>query len=76
MWRAFSHEPLHRLTGNIPYLKRSSSRDILSTILGNNYQVAGLLRPYTIKIFTIRFLEDPDYPSITLNINDNYDSIF
>ena len=74
--KAFSHEPLHRPAGNIPYSKRSSSRDVPGVTPGNNHQVAGLLRPYTIEIFATRFLEDPDCPSVAPNIDDNHDSIF
>lgn len=65
---------IHLLCG-IPYLKRSSSRYVQRTILGNNDHIAGQLRPYAPEIFAVRFFEDPDCASAAPNIDSSRDII-
>jgi hypothetical protein len=74
--KSLQHQVLNAPLSNIPYWKRSSSRDIPGTTPGDNHQIAGLLRSYAIEIFAARFLEDPNCPFADPNVNDNSGSVF
>jgi hypothetical protein len=74
--KSFQHQVLNAPLSNIPYWKRSSSRDIPGTTPRDNHQIAGLLRSYAIEIFAARFLEDPDCSFVDPNVDDNSDSVF